>query len=174
MPAARHLRNWSPISTARLGDLTEQVATSLRPGLGKRNLALNVACQSDLMMNSHAGPYGQVLTNLFLNSVTHAFPDGKTGTIDIMVQAAGNDAVNVLFSDDGCGMSLDIKRNAFDPFFTTRRDRGSTGLGLHIVHTIVTNFLGGRLHLESEPGKGTSIRLTLPRVAPGGPAVTVL
>ena len=154
--------------------MTEQVATSLRPGLGKRNLALNVACQSDLMMNSHPGPYGQVLTNLFLNSVTHAFPDGKTGTIDIMVQAAGNDAVNVLFSDDGCGMSLDIKRNAFDPFFTTRRDRGSTGLGLHIVHTIVTNFLGGRLHLESEPGKGTSIRLTLPRVAPGGPAVTVL
>ena len=70
-------------------------------------------------------------------------------------------------------MSLDIKRNAFDPFFTTRRDRDSTGLGLHIVHTIVTNSLGGRLHLESESGKGTSIRLTLPRAAPAWPAVTV-
>jgi len=57
------------------------------------------------------------------------------------------------FPDDGCGMSLDVLRNAFDPFFTTRRDRGSTGLGLHIVHTIVTNFLGGRLHLDSDPAR---------------------
>jgi signal transduction histidine kinase len=98
--------------------------------------------------------------------ITHAFPDGKKGTIDIKVQAAGNDAGDVLFSDDGCGMSRDARRNAFDPFFTTRRDRGSTGLGLHIVHTIVTSFLGGRLRLDSEPGKGTTIRLILPRVAP--------
>jgi signal transduction histidine kinase len=109
------------------------------------------------------------LTNLFLNSVTHAFPDGSGGTIDIKVQAAGNDAVDVLFSDDGCGMSPDVRRKAFDPFFTTRRDRGSTGLGLHIVHAIVTNYLGGRLHLDSKPGKGTKIRLVLPRAAPSAP-----
>jgi PAS domain S-box-containing protein len=159
-------RNYSNQTIFDLGDLTEQVATSLRPALGKQNLTLNVVCQPDLAMNSYPGPYGQVLTNLFLNSITHAFPDGKKGTIDIKVQAAGNDAVDVLFSDDGCGMSRDVRRNAFDPFFTTRRDRGSTGLGLHIVHTIVTNFLGGRLHLDSEPGKGTTIRLILPRVAP--------
>jgi hypothetical protein len=49
-------------------------------------------------------------------------------------------------------MSIDVRRRAFDPFFTTRREQGSTGLGLHIVHTIVTNGLGGRLHLDSEPG----------------------
>jgi signal transduction histidine kinase len=109
------------------------------------------------------------LTNLFLNSVTHGFPDGGRGTIDIRVQAAGNDAVDVLFSDDGCGMSPDVRRKVFDPFFTTRRDRGSTGLGLHIVHTIVTNYLGGRLDLDSEPGKGTRIRLVLPRAAPPAP-----
>ena len=80
--------------------------------------------------------------------------------------AAGNDDVEILFSDDGRGMSLDVRRKAFDPFFTTRRDQGGTGLGLHIVHTIVTNCLGGRLHLESEPGKGTKVRLVLPREAP--------
>jgi signal transduction histidine kinase len=62
-------------------------------------------------------------------------------------------------------MSLDVRRKAFDPFFTTRRDQGSTGLGLHIVHTIVTDCLGGRLALDSEPGKGTRIQLILPRVA---------
>jgi PAS domain S-box-containing protein len=159
-------RNYCDQRIFDLGDLTEQVVVSLRPGLGKQNLTLNVACEPNLRINSYPGPYGQLLTNLFLNSVTHAFPDGGGGTIDIKVQAAGNDAVDVLFSDDGCGMSLDVRRKAFDPFFTTRRDRGSTGLGLHIVHAIVTNYLGGRLHLDSEPGKGTRIRLVLPRAAP--------
>jgi signal transduction histidine kinase len=116
-------------------------------------------------MNSHPGPYGQVLTNLVLNSVAHAFPDGKGGTVDIRVQASGKDDVEVLFSDNGCGMSLDVRRKAFDPFFTTRR-QGGTGLGLHIVHSIVTNCLGGRLDLDSKPGEGTKIQLILPRAAP--------
>jgi PAS domain S-box-containing protein len=159
-------RNYSDQRNFDLGDLTEKVVVSLRQGLANQNLTLNVACQPNLTINSYPGPYGQLLTNLFLNSVTHAFPDGSKGTIDIKVQAAGNDAVNVLFSDDGCGMSPDVRRKAFDPFFTTRRDRGSTGLGLHVVHAIVTNYLGGRLHLDSEPGKGTKFRLVLPRAAP--------
>jgi signal transduction histidine kinase len=139
---------------------------SLRPGLRKQDHTLNVDCQPNLTMNSYPGPYGQVLTSLFLNSTAHAFPDGRGGNVNIKVMAAGNDEVKILFSDDGCGMSLDIRRKAFDPFFTTRREQGSTGLGLHIVHTIVTNCLGGRLHLDSEAGKGTSVQLILPRVAP--------
>jgi signal transduction histidine kinase len=63
-------------------------------------------------------------------------------------------------------MSLDVRRRAFDPVFTTRRDQGGTGLGLHIVYSIVTNRLGGRLDLDSEPGGGTRIQMILPRVAP--------
>jgi signal transduction histidine kinase len=159
-------RNYANQRVFDLGDLTEQVILSLRPGLRKQNLALNVDCQSDLTMNSYPGPYGQVLTNLFLNSVAHAFPDGRDGTIDVKVQASGDENVEILFSDNGRGMSLDVRRKAFDPFFTTRRDQGGTGLGLHIVHTVVTNCLGGRVNLESEPGEGTRIQLILPRVAP--------
>jgi PAS domain S-box-containing protein len=162
-------RNYSNQRVFELGELTEQIAVSLRPGLGKQNLTLKVECHPDLAMNSYPGPYGQALTNLFLNSVAHAFPDGKAGIIDIKVRASGETDVEVVFSDDGCGMSLDVRRQAFDPFFTTRRDRGGIGLGLHIVHSIVTNCLGGRLTLDSEPGAGTQIRLILPRVAP--PAV---
>jgi PAS domain S-box-containing protein len=164
-------RNTSNQRIFDLGVLTEQVAMSLRPGLGKQNLVLNVECQPELMMNSYPGPYGQVLTNLFLNSVAHAFQAGKAGTIDIKVQASDKDNVEIVFSDDGCGMNEEIRRHAFDPFFTTRRDQGSTGLGLHIVHSIVTNYLGGRLNLESKPGKGTTIRLILPRVAPAASSV---
>jgi PAS domain S-box-containing protein len=149
-----------------LRDLTEQVVRSLRPGLGEQNLTLKVECQSDLAIDSYPGPYGLVLTNLFLNSVAHAFPDGNGGTIGIKVQSAGKDNVEIVFSDNGCGMSPEVRRHAFDPFFTTRRDRGSAGLGLHIVHNIVTNCLGGRLQLDSEPGEGTKIQFVLPRVAP--------
>jgi PAS domain S-box-containing protein len=159
-------RNYSDQRTFDLGDLTEQVVMSLRPGLRKHHLTLNVDCQPNLTMNSYPGPYGQVLTNLFLNSVAHAFPDGRPGAVDIQVRESGQDNVEILFSDNGCGMSLDVRRRAFDPFFTTRRDQGGTGLGLHIVYSIVTNRLGGRLDLDSEPGKGTRIQIILPRVAP--------
>jgi PAS domain S-box-containing protein len=159
-------RNYSDQRTFDLGDLTEQVVMSLRPGLRKHNLSLTVDCQPNLTMNSYPGPYGQVLTNLFLNAVAHAFPDGKPGAVDIQVRASGKDNVEIIFSDNGCGMSLDVRRRAFDPFFTTRRDQGGTGLGLHIVYSIVTNRLGGRLDLDSEPGKGTRIQIILPRVAP--------
>jgi PAS domain S-box-containing protein len=159
-------RNYSDQRTFDLGDLTEQVVMSLRPGLRKHNLTLNVDCQPNLMMNSYPGPYGQVLTNLFLNSVAHAFPDGKPGAVDIQVRASGKDNVEVIFSDNGCGMSLDVRRRAFDPFFTTRRDQGGTGLGLHIVYSIVTTRLGGRLDLDSEPGSGTRVQMILPRTAP--------
>src|SRR6202795_3162692 len=117
-------------------------------------------------MNSYPGPYGKVLTNLVLNSAVHAFPDGARGFVQITARSSGKDNVEVLFSDDGCGMSPEIRRQVFDPFFTTRRDQGSTGLGLHIVHNIVTNCLGGGISLDSEPGEGTTIQLILPRVAP--------
>jgi PAS domain S-box-containing protein len=142
--AAELIQSFKQVATDRsypnrrafdLGELTEQVAISLRPGLGKKNLTLNVECQPELMMNSYPGPYGQVLTNLFLNSVAHAFPDDKGGTVDIKVKASGNDNVEILFSDNGCGMNHGIRRKAFDPFFTTRRDQGGTGLGLHIVYS---------------------------------------
>jgi PAS domain S-box-containing protein len=159
-------RNYSDQRSFDLADLTEQVVMSLRPGLRKHNLALNVECQPNLIMNSYPGPYGQVLTNLFLNAVAHAFPDGRSGSIEIQARASGKDNVEIIFSDNGCGMSLDVRRRAFDPFFTTRRDQGGTGLGLHIVYSIVTNRLGGRLDLDSEPGRGTRVQILLPRIAP--------
>ncbi|HVV43165.1 MAG TPA: PAS domain S-box protein [Nitrobacter sp.] len=159
-------RNYSDKRTFDLGDLTEQVVMSLRPGLRKHNVTLSVDCEPDLSMDSYPGPYGQVLTNLFLNALAHAFPDGKGGAVDIKVRAVDQEYVEVLFSDNGCGMSLEVRRKAFDPFFTTRRDQGGTGLGLHIVYNIVTSRLGGRLDLDTKPGEGTQIRIVLPRVAP--------
>jgi len=159
-------RSYSDQRTFNLADLTDQVVMSLRPGIRKQNLTLTVECEPDLIMNSYPGPYGQVLTNLFLNSVAHAFPGGAAGEVCIRAKASGDDHVEVVYSDNGCGMSPEIRRRAFDPFFTTRRDDGGTGLGLHIVYSIVTGRLGGQIQLDSEPGKGTRIQMILPRTAP--------
>ncbi len=159
-------RNNSDIRSFDLAGLTEQVAAGLRPALPKHGVTLNVECQPGLSVNSYPGSYGQVLTNLFLNSIAHAFGDGRQGIIGIQTREAGPSDVQIIFSDDGCGMSADVRRQAFDPFFTTRRHLGCTGLGLHIVYSVVTDRLGGRLNLKSEPGKGTTIHITLPRTAP--------
>jgi PAS domain S-box-containing protein len=159
-------RNNSDLRSFDLGNLTGQVATGLRPALPKHGVTLDVECQPNLSMSSYPGSYAQLLTNLFLNSIAHAFPDGQQGNIAIKVHASGASDVEIIFTDDGCGMSPDVRRQAFDPFFTTRRHQGCTGLGLHIVYSIVTDRLGGRLDLESEPHKGTRVRMILPRTAP--------
>ncbi len=159
-------RNVSDRRRFDLGQVTEQVVKGLRFGMRSQNLDVSVECEPNLAMNSYPGPYGQVLTNLVLNSAAHAFPDGARGSVHIAAQASGKDNVEVLFSDDGCGMSPEVKRQVFDPFFTTRRDQGSTGLGLHIVHNIVTNRLGGRINLETKPGAGTRIQIIVPREPP--------
>lgn len=158
-----------------IGELSEQIFVGLRPELRKRGLALEVTCEPGLVMTSLPGPYGLVLSNLVLNSAAHAFPDGTTGTIAFKAQAFGEDNVEIIVSDDGCGMSPQIRRHAFDPFFTTRRHEGATGLGLHIVHSMVVDRLKGQLALTSEPGEGTTVRLILPRsikIEPeAGPAI---
>jgi len=115
-------RNVSDRRRFDLGQVTEEVVRGLRFGLRGQNLEVSVECEPDLAMNSYPGPYGQVLTNLVLNSAVHAFPDGARGSVHIAAQASGKDNVEVLFSDDGCGMSPEVKRQVFDPFFTTRRD----------------------------------------------------
>jgi signal transduction histidine kinase len=149
-----------------LKELTEQVIASLRPGLNKSRVALTFACEDGLAMDSYPGPYGQVVTNLVLNAVAHAFEPGKAGSIEIRAYAEAGDQVALVFSDNGRGMSPEVRRRAFEPFFTTRRSHGGTGLGLHIVHNIVTGRLGGRITVSSEQDQGASFRVVIPRVAP--------
>ncbi|MFX7792795.1 HAMP domain-containing sensor histidine kinase, partial [Acinetobacter baumannii] len=87
---------------------------------------------------------------LFINALTHAFPEGRKGTFRINARLEG-ETVILTFQDDGAGMTEAVQRQAFDPFFTTRRGEGGTGLGLNIVFNIVTRRLGGRITLSSVP-----------------------
>jgi PAS domain S-box-containing protein len=148
------------------GLLTEQVLSHLARDSKQQSIAIGSHCEPGLSMDSYPGPLGQVLTHLVLNAMTHAFTGRLDGSLDIRMVASGAEHVELVVVDNGCGMTPDVKRLAFDPFFTTRRHFGATGLGLHIVYTIVTERLGGRINLESERGAGTSVSLILPREAP--------
>jgi signal transduction histidine kinase len=153
-----------------LSEATDQIIASLRPALKKASIGLSVEVPEGLMIDGYPGSYGQILTNLFLNAANHAFADGRSGAISISARPRGSDDVEIIFADNGAGMTPDVQRQAFDPFFTTRRNEGGTGLGLHIVYNLVTQQLGGRMMLDSRLGQGTTFRIIIPRVAKGGPA----
>jgi signal transduction histidine kinase len=155
-----------------LSEATDQIIASLRPVLKRSAISLSVDVPEGLAIDGYPGSYGQILTNLFLNAANHAFSDGRSGTISISARPRGSDEVEIIFADDGAGMTPDVQRQAFDPFFTTRRNEGGTGLGLHIVYNLVTQQLGGRMMLDSRLGQGTTFRIIMPRAAKGGAATT--
>jgi PAS domain S-box-containing protein len=107
----------------------------------------------------------QVMVNLVVNAI-HAMPDG--GALTIQTQSFRND-VYLLVSDTGVGMTRDVRRQIFSPFFTTKDVDQGTGLGLAVVHGIVTAH-GGVIEVESEPGSGTRFEITFPcsETAPEG------
>ena len=144
--------------------------SSLRPGLKKSQIELKLDIAAGIVMDSYPGHYGQVLTNLFLNAVAHGFENRTCGTIRIEARPLAGGQVEVVFADDGAGMTEEVQRRVFDPFFTTRRSRGGTGLGLHIVYNLVTQRLGGRISVSSAPGAGATFRIVLPMVAPRSPS----
>ena len=155
-----------------LSEATDQIIASLRPVLKRSAITLSVDVPEGLVIDGYPGSYGQILTNLFLNAANHAFADGRSGGISISARPRGSDDVEIIFADNGAGMTPDVQRQAFDPFFTTRRNEGGTGLGLHIVYNLVTQQLGGRMMLDSRLGQGTTFRIIMPRAARGGSATT--
>lgn len=149
-----------------LGGYIDEILFSLRPRLKRTRLTVLVECADDLMMDSFPGALGQVLTNLVINAIVHAYGDGGAGTIRIAGQAEGADRVRVDFMDDGAGIPPEYLPKVFDPFFTTKRGQGGSGLGLHIVFNTVTGPLGGTVAVQSWPGQGTRFTVILPREAP--------
>ena len=117
----------------------------------------------------YRGYLTQVLLNLLTNIERYAYPDGEGGRVEIDLSAAGGptDALLVIVVRDfGRGIAPENFPRFFDPFFTTGRSKGGTGLGMAIVHTLVTNALKGSIELTSELGLGTSVTPRLPKEAP--------
>ncbi len=148
--------------TFKLKEYIDGVLLSLRPKLKKTRHQVVVECPDDLELDTYPGAFSQILTNLVMNSLIHAFADQEQGEIRIRAaREAGT--LELRYSDNGCGMDDAIRSRIFEPFYTTRRGQGASGLGLHIVYNLVTQFLGGRITCESAPGRGTTFILHIPQ-----------
>jgi predicted ATPase/signal transduction histidine kinase/tRNA A-37 threonylcarbamoyl transferase component Bud32 len=139
----------------------KSVLTSLEPHLKQKEHKIDITGDGSLKMVSYPGALSQIATNLVMNSTLHAYQPGEHGNLCFAVTQQG-DRVIVEYSDDGCGIPAGNQPKIFEPFFTTARDRGGSGLGLHIVHNIVTQNLQGTIRCESATGLGTKFILNLP------------
>ncbi|MBY0432397.1 MAG: HAMP domain-containing histidine kinase, partial [Rhodospirillales bacterium] len=146
---------------ARLEDVVASQAAIWQPA-GHRFM---LDCPPDLEMEGYPGVLSQILSDLVGNAVVHAYAPGQSGTLSLTARPLDGGMVELVFADDGRGIPAEHRGKVFDPFFTTRRGAGSTGLGLHIVYNLVTGKLGGRIDLDSEEGRGTRLSLRLPQVA---------
>jgi signal transduction histidine kinase/tetratricopeptide (TPR) repeat protein len=146
------------------------VLTLFEPRLRKRGIGLEFSCPAGLSIYSYPGVFSQILTNLLINAETHAFPEGfPEPGIEISIsspaakdQREGEPRLIFSVKDNGTGISPETKARIFEAYFTTNKTGGGTGLGLHIVHTLTTDTLGGSISCFSEPGKGCEFRLEIP------------
>jgi signal transduction histidine kinase len=139
---------------------------TLQPTIKRTPFVITQQVPQDLMMESYPGPLGQVVTNLINNAILHGYEGRSEGLIAVSAQLSAQGWVTLSVEDHGAGIAgADLPR-IFDPFFTTKMGVGGSGLGLNIVHNIVTEILGGRIDVRSEVGGGTRFTLTLPMSAP--------
>ncbi|ATD07684.1 ATP-binding protein [Pseudoalteromonas piscicida] len=144
-----------------LSNLLTEVVASMRAELSTKQPEVTIDCDSGLAIESKAGPLQQVLEQLISNSLLHGFKDQQNNSIAITVKPSmGQLAIE--YADNGMGVPKAIKKRIFDPFITTRRGEGGSGLGMHLVYNLVTQALGGSITLDEEFSQGAKFIITLP------------
>lgn len=173
--AADLVRNFKQVSVDRSKDDRRHfdLAQNLKALVGsleitwkRRPVSLILECADGIQLDSYPGALGQVIGNLIQNALLHAFPAQLAGTMRLNAQVNSSGVVVIQFEDDGAGIAEQERARVFEPFYTTRRAQGGSGLGLHIAYNLVTVQLGGRITVEAAPGRGTRFTLVMPAVAP--------
>ena len=178
---AKLVRNFKQLAVDRISEprqrfeLRETVEAALRelqPRLAEQRVELRLELSPGLVMESYPVALVQVVTNLIVNALQHAFAPGQAGSrVELRAHRVEPDELLLEVADNGCGIAAELHARVFEPFFTTRRGLGGSGLGLHIVNQIVTRQLGGAITLESAPGKGTRFRIVAPLAARHAPDI---
>ena len=132
----------------------DEVVFSLASVVRKADVTVNITCEDDLNVITNPGLLSQVLTNLIVNSVNHGFYGRNSGTIDMALTEISPTEFVLIYRDDGIGISKENTATIFEPFYTTKRGAGGTGLGLNITYNIVTTALQGKIICNSDIGKG--------------------
>ncbi|MBC3873816.1 ATP-binding protein [Undibacterium flavidum] len=173
--AATLITNFKQISVDQTSDkrrifnlltVTTEIASTLGGRIRRDEHHLSINIPDNIELDSYPGPYGQVITNMIINALIHAFDDMKNREIRIIGKKLNDTQIKLVISDNGHGISEDNLNRIFEPFFTTRMGQGGSGLGLHISYNIVTAILGGSIQVKSRIGRGTYFEIILPLVAP--------
>jgi signal transduction histidine kinase len=149
-----------------LSEVVSANLLTLMPTIKRTPFQVVQAVPDALMMDSYPGPLGQVVANLVNNAIMHSFEGRGEGKVELVAEFETSDRIALHVRDNGNGISVADQERIFDPFFTTKMGAGGSGLGLHIVHNIVTDILGGRITVTSTIGHGTCFTLSLPLEAP--------
>ncbi len=151
----------------KLESFVHEVILSLHPTLKKFDHEIIVDCPPKLEIRTKPGPINQVLINMIMNSLLHAFDSQDNGVMTIKIWCE-RDICHIKYTDNGKGIEEKIKQRIFDPFVTTKRGEGGSGLGLHLVYNLVTQALGGNISVESELGQGATFNISFPINIEGG------
>ncbi|MGB3789264.1 MAG: response regulator [Phormidesmis sp.] len=165
--------------TFALKPYLQEVISNLGPKLRQTPHRIALVGDDTIAICSYPGAIAQIITNLIVNSLTHAYPSGNSGCLQLSIHPHPADqpaddqpahqptGIQLRYSDDGCGISPTHQTRIFEPFFTTARSSGGSGLGLHLVYNLVTQKLKGHIDFVSTPEQGTIFTITLP--TPPGP-----
>ncbi|WDE05499.1 DUF4154 domain-containing protein [Thalassomonas viridans] len=145
----------------------DEVMSTLFAEMKKHRVQYRFSGEQDIRITTIPGAFAQVLTNLVTNSIRHGFEQKASGTILIRLETLAHGAVRLVYQDDGHGMSQEVQNNIYEPFFTTKRNKGGTGLGMNIVYNIISKNLAGEITVSSAPEQGATFTITLPQRVPG-------
>ena len=145
----------------KLNLVLDDLSRSITPLVKSNRVTLELSVPSSISMLSYPGIISQVVQNLIVNCLDHAFAEQKNPRIWV-VATLQNNRVTLKVKDNGRGIDESVLPRLFDPFITTARGKGNTGLGLHLVHQWVTMVLEGQITVESS-ATGTTFTLTFPR-----------
>ncbi|MDF1882323.1 HAMP domain-containing protein [Sulfurimonas sp. SAG-AH-194-C21] len=144
-----------------LYEYMQDILYSLQPKLKLVKQEVHISGDEKIKVETVPGALSQIVSNLILNSLKHAYAQDEEGTIRLDITTEDKNAL-IIYSDDGKGMSEEIIQRIYEPFFTTKRGEGGSGLGLSIVYNLVTQTLNGTIECFSQVGKGTRFEIRFP------------
>lgn len=145
-----------------LHEYISKVVHSLHPETRQGNHDIIIEGHHALMVETFPGTISQIITNLVMNSLIHGFHKETNGNIIIKLSCF-EDKITLNYSDNGSGMDEEVKSKIFEPFYTTRRGSGGSGLGMFILHNLVTQTLSGEITCNSKQGEGTHFNISFPK-----------
>lgn len=148
-----------------------EVCLTLEPMYKSTPYKLAVAISSNMEMDSFPGAIGQLITNFVSNALQHGFEGRSNGQMKLEAHMNAKNQVVIQFTDDGVGMTEEVRKRVFDPFFTTKLGQGGSGLGMNIAYNIVKDILGGTIEINATPDTGVQITVVIPKIAPQSHAV---